>query len=560
MATRKISDLTLLGADQVSSSDTLLLLDNSDPTDQNKRSAVGSIFTAVPSGTYTAPGVRFEGKTATGVFSETQGQVGLAMGNARLNLQKVGTTLNIQARDDADTNLDFTISAQGTGKIRLGSILAVNDLNFQIPNSIDETKVARFSTTNLTPGITNVFTFPDQAEQTNNTDELLTLKSVQTMENKTIVSPVFSGALTMESFTSSGSATIGDAAADSLTVNAAATFAASTTFSNSVIMSQGVTSSGSVTAPRVILNDDGNSGQASVIEASQNDHTNYLFKYSNETYDTSSNSVGFGGWIGNDGTAYFRHNGNSEYGSIIFDQGDGPGPAGTRVLLELGAGGDVILKYQGSTKLSTTTTGINIGGAIDAVTSITGSGDITIATDKFTLDSTTGNTVFGGNITGGGNVTATAGTDFQLGSTGSAKLGVGRQATTYNLEVEGSIYSTGSTIIAGNGSAGKFILQKGAAAISMNFTNNVGTDEVLIDGSGRFGIGKAPQQLLDVSGNANFDGDITVITTNPTLNTGGKIFARELELTDPSTGATTILNAISGGGGLSRGKVYFLAN
>ena len=246
MATRKISDLTLLGADQVSSSDTLLLLDNSDPTDQNKRSAVGSIFTAVPSGTYTAPGVRFEGKTATGVFSETQGQVGLAMGNARLNLQKVGTTLNIQARDDADTNLDFTISAQGTGKIRLGSVLAVNDINFQIPNSIDETKVARFSVTNLTPGITNVYTFPDQAEITNNTDELLTLKSTQTMENKTIVSPQFTGALTMESFTSSGSATIGDAAADSLTVNAAATFAASTTFSNSVIMSQGATITGNL--------------------------------------------------------------------------------------------------------------------------------------------------------------------------------------------------------------------------------------------------------------------------------------------------------------------------
>ena len=303
MATRKISDLTLLGADQVSSSDTLLLLDNSDPTDQNKRSAVGSIFTAVPSGTYTAPGVRFEGKTATGVFSETQGQVGLAMGNARLNLQKVGTTLNIQARDDADTNLDFTISAQGTGKIRLGSILAVNDINFQIPNSIDETKVARFSVTNLTPGITNVYTFPDQAEQTNNTDELLTLKSTQTMENKTIVSPQFTGALTMESFTSSGSATIGDAAADSLTVNAAATFAASTTFSNSVIMSQGATSSGLITAPSVDLNNNGTTGP--VIKAYQNDQSNFLFKYSNETY-ASATSVGFGGWIGNDGTAYLR--------------------------------------------------------------------------------------------------------------------------------------------------------------------------------------------------------------------------------------------------------------
>ena len=86
MATRKISDLTLLEAGSVSSSDTLLLLDNSDPTDQNKRTAVGSIFRAVPSGTYTTPGVQFELKTSTGLFSEAQGQVGLAMGDARLNL------------------------------------------------------------------------------------------------------------------------------------------------------------------------------------------------------------------------------------------------------------------------------------------------------------------------------------------------------------------------------------------------------------------------------------------------------------------------------------------
>ena len=98
MATRKISDLTLLEAGSVSSSDTLLLLDNSDPTDQNKRTAVGSIFRAVPSSNYTTPGVQFELKTSTGLFSEAQGQVGLAMGDARLNLQKVGNTLNIQAR------------------------------------------------------------------------------------------------------------------------------------------------------------------------------------------------------------------------------------------------------------------------------------------------------------------------------------------------------------------------------------------------------------------------------------------------------------------------------
>ena len=244
MATRKISDLTLLGVDQVSSSDTLLLLDNSDPTDQNKRSAVGSIFTAVPSGTYSAPGIRFEGKTDTGVFSTTQGQVGLAMGNARLNLQKVGSTLNIEARDSADTNLDFTISAQGTGKIRLGSILAVNDLNFIVPNSIDETKVAKFSSANLTAGLTNVYVFPSNEGLTNTSDELTTLKATQTLENKTLVSPVFTGTLAIESFTASGNATIGDASADSLTVNAASVFAASTTFSNSLIINQGMTVTG----------------------------------------------------------------------------------------------------------------------------------------------------------------------------------------------------------------------------------------------------------------------------------------------------------------------------
>ena len=538
MATRKISDLTLLGADQVSSSDTLLLLDNSDPTDQNKRSAVGSIFTAVPSGTYTAPGVRFEGKTATGVFSETQGQVGLAMGNARLNLQKVGTTLNIQARDDADTNLDFTISAQGTGKIRLGSILAVNDLNFQIPNSIDETKVARFSTTNLTPGITNVFTFPDQANQTNNTDELLTLKSTQTMENKTIVSPVFSGALTMESFTSSGSATIGDAAADSLTVNAAATFAASTTFSNSLIANQGITVTGDLSLSSTTTVDMATersirwrSGDPLVLDLQM-----YYSAIQDASFITSKHQFGI---YAEESVTLASFSGNKYF---------------------FGDSTNTILYHDNAARITTSATGINIGGAIDAVTSITGSGDIAIATDKFTLDSATGDAVFGGNITGGGDLNATTGTTFQLGSTSSAKLGIGRAASTYNLEVEGSIYSTGSTIIAGNGSAGKFILQKGAAAISMNFTNSVGTDEVIIDASGRFGVGKTPSRKMDVSGDANFDGDLTVVTTNPTLNTGGKISARELVLTDPSTGATTTLNAISGGGGLSRGKVYFLSN
>ena len=554
MATRKISDLTLLGADQVSSSDTLLLLDNSDPTDQNKRSAVGSIFTAVPSGTYTAPGLRFEGKTATGVFSTTQGQVGLAMGNARLNLQKVGTTLNIQAKDDADQNLDFTISAQGTGKIRLGSVLAISDLNFIIPNSIDETKIARFSTANLTAGLTNVYTFPSNEGLTNTTDQLVTLKATQTLENKTLVSASFSGTLSIESFTSSGNATIGSDAADSLTVNAGSTFASAVTFANTVVAQQGVTSNGAISAPSLSLTDDGTTGGGNtILKIRTDDGSPWALVIGNDTY-ASSPSTGTGFYVSNTGdhNVWFRN--NQEFKSVFFKQDDTQGNEKTAI--EFTPTHEVKLYHNAAERLSTTATGITIGGAIDAVTSITGSGDITIATDKFTLDSANGNAVFGGNITGGGNITASSGTTFQLGSTASAKLGIGRAASTYNLEVEGSIYSTGSTIIAGNGSAGKFILQKGAAAIGTHFTNNVGTDEMVLDSNANLGIGKSPGQRLDVSGNANIDGDLVIVTTNPSNNTGGKISAREIVLTDPITNSQSTLNYATSGG-VSRGRVFF---
>ena len=552
MATRKISDLTLLGAGEVSSSDTLLLLDNSDPTDQNKRSAVGSIFTAVPSGTYTAPGVRFEGKTSTGLFSSSQGQVGLALGNSRLNLQKVGTTLNIEARDDADQNLDFKLSAQGTGKIRLGSVLAINDLNFIVPNSVDETKVAKFSSVNLTAGLTNVYSFPSNEGLTNTTDELVTLKATQTLENKTIVSPTFTGTLSVVDILSSGSTTLGDDAADSLTVNAAATFAASTTFSNTVILSQGVTSNGAISAPSLELTDD-NTTSNTILRIRTDDGTPWALQLHNDTYSTN-NADGTGFYMANTGEHNIWFRNNQEFKSVYFKQDDTQG--NDKTAIEFTPTHEVKLYHNATERLTTSATGISIGGAIDAVTSITGSGDITIATDKFTLASATGDAVFGGNITGGGNVTATTGTDFQLGSTASAKLGIGRAASTYNLEVEGSIYSTGSTIIAGNGSAGKFILQKGAAAIGTHFTDNVGTDEMVLDSNANLGIGKSPGQRLDVSGNANVDGNLVVTTTDPSNNVGGGIAARQIVLTNPLTGQSATLDA-SSTGGVSRARVFF---
>ena len=450
------------------------------------------------------------------------------MGNARLNLQKVGTTLNVEARDDADQNLDFKLSAQGTGKIRLGSVLAINDLNFIVPNSVDETKVAKFSSINLTAGLTNVYSFPSNEGLTNTTDELVTLKATQTLENKTIVSPTFTGTLSVVDILSSGSTTLGDDAADSLTVNAAATFAASTTFSNTLIISQGATVTGDLN-----LNDHLEMIDDKIIKMGTDDDLQIAYTNSTDAStitDTSTN------------------------GLTISSADIGLNSGATKFLKANAT--NTIVYHNDTARITTSATGISIGGAIDAVTSITGSGDITIATDKFTLASATGDAVFGGNITGGGNVTATTGTDFQLGSTASAKLGIGRAATTYNLEVEGSIYSTGSTIIAGNGSAGKFILQKGAAAIGTHFTNNIGTDEMILDANANLGIGKTPGQRLDVSGNANVDGNLVITTTDPSTNVGGQIAARQIVLTNPLTGQSATLDA-SSTGGVSRARVFF---
>lgn len=220
MATRKISDLTLLT--DVSSSDTLLLLDNSDPTDQNKRTNVGSIFKAVPSGTSSSPGFQFELKTNTGVFSASQGQIGLALGESRMSISKVGSSLVVAAQDTVDTNLDFTLQAQGTGFIRLASPLAITDTLFALPNTSDNTKLINFSAAQIAPGTTRTFVFPDPGQ----TDTVVTSTATQTLTNKTLVNAVFTGTNTLENLTVTGNTTLGDNNSDTLTVNATSTFTA----------------------------------------------------------------------------------------------------------------------------------------------------------------------------------------------------------------------------------------------------------------------------------------------------------------------------------------------
>ena len=339
------------------------------------------------------------------------------------------------------------------------------------------------------------------------------------MENKTIVSPQFTGALTMESFTSSGSATIGDDAADSLTVNAAATFAASTTFSNTVIQNSGLTltgdlqfgTSGSVRLPETSdvyfshANNDGNTGNTSFGFTA----ISGLGGIYNDTFYIIDQSSRFS--IGSSGTIQL----GSESSIGVWLQADN---ASTRIYH---SGNQSTLAAD--LRIDTTATGITINGAIDAVTNITSTGNIVSSGSAHQLD---------------------------------GQLGIGRAAATYTLEVEGSIFATGSSLIIGDAGTSKSIIQKRVACSALHFTDDTGADQAILDGGGQFGIGKTPGYKLDVSGDGWFDGDITINTTNPVAKTGGKVTAREILLIDPQTGASTTLDATSAGG-VSRAKVYF---
>ena len=503
MATRKISDLTELVAGQVSSSDTLLLLDNSDPTDQNKRSAVGSIFRALPGGSFTTPGLGFEGRTSTGLFSETQGQVSLAMGNARLNLQKVGSTLKLDAKDSADANLDLTITAQGTGKIRLGSILALTDDVFLVPNSIDDTKVAKFNSASIPTGVTHTYVLPSNGLE-NATDTLVTLTATQTLSNKTIADGVFTGTLTVEDINASGNVTLGSDSADTVTFNGASSFSAAATFNNTIVANQGATFTG-------VLNVNNHIDMVDDKSIKLGTDDDFQLNYSNTndvSYFTSSATNGLR--ISSDILGLYKANHTDLY--VYAD------PTNT------------IIYHNNTARITTSATGITVTGEIDDV----------------------------GNVNTTGNIVSTGGNSLnhQLGNSSAAKLGVGRAAATYNLEVEGSIFATGSSLIIGDTGTSKAIIQKRTVGLGLHFTDESGVDQAELDGNGNFGIGKAPSYRLDVSGNSWIDGDITINTTNPVAKIGGKIFAREIQLTDPQTGSTVTLDT-TGAGGVSRAKVYF---
>ena len=585
MATRKISDLTLLTT--VSPSDTLLLLDNSDPVDTNKKSEVGSIFKAVPGGSQNQPGLAFDQKTATGLYSTTQGELGISLGDSKLLLEKQSTSLVLSARDSADSNLDLTLQALGTGLIRFNSTIAINDSVFTVPNSSDNSKIIKFSATQLPTGTTRTFVFPDAGVDI---DTVVTTSSTQTLTSKTLVSPIFSGDLTGVNLTLSGNlqvdgnSTIGSDNTDTLTVAAVTTLNANLTANNPVTINATTTATDDITLNQTSstgtykklkffdTSQDTNAGKlAGDLAVSTDSASRYLdLAYYDRDTDYSSTNYSYGMRIASIGYTMPDVTVNIVNGAVDSFTIVNPGANITKAITAtiVGDGSDALV------------TPVIVNGALASITIDAGGQDYTAATITFVTSggalqyrqydyatSTetkneiihTGNLALISQIGAVSNLVTTGSVNFDDGTfildDTNDRVGIDITPTAYKLEVGGDIYFTGGQLIGGDSSA--FVLQRRLDATPIRFNKFDGTTEMMIDSNGNVGIAKTPAKRLDVTGDSNVDGDFYVTETDPVNKIGGAIYAKRLKLTDLNGAVQTITaDTISA---TSRTKVIFHA-
>lgn len=586
MATRKISDLTLLTT--VSPSDTLLLLDNSDPVDTNKKTEVGSIFKAVPGGTQNQPGLAFDQKTATGLYSTTQGELGISLGDSKLLLEKQSTSLVLSARDSADSNLDLTFQALGTGLIRFNSTIAINDSVFTVPNSSDNSKIIKFSATQLPTGTTRTFVFPDAGIDI---DTVVTTTSTQTLANKTLTAPIFTGALQGVGLTLSGdlqvdgNSTVGSESADTLTVAATSTFNANITANNPVTINAATTTTADVTLNQTSgtgsyrklkffdTSQDTNAGR-SVADLSVTTDSAARFldlTYYDQDTDYTSTNYSYGiraasiGYtlpqvtvnISNGAVASFtitNAGANITAAMTATISGDGSDALVTPVVVN-GALESITIDAGGQDYTSATITFVTTGGALQYRTY-----NYATATEDKKEIIHTGNLNLISAIGSVSNLVTTGSVNFDNGTfildNANDRIGISRTPTAYKLEVGGDIYFTGGLLIGGDSSS--FVVQKRLDATPLKFNKYDGSNEMIIDAAGNVGINKSsPGKRLDVVGDSNVDGDFYVTETDSVNQIGGALYAKRLKLTDLNGAVQTITaDSISA---TSRTKVIFHA-
>ena len=482
----------------------------------------------------------------------------------------------------------MTFQALGTGLIRFNSTIAINDSVFTVPNSSDNSKVIKFSATQLPTGTTRTFVFPDAGVDI---DTIVTTSSTQTLTSKTLVSPVFSGDLTGVNLTLSGNlqvdgnSTLGSDNNDTLTVAAVSTFNANLTANNPVTINAATTTTDDVTINQTSgtgtykklkffdTSQDTNAGrEVADLAVTTDSAARFLdLSYYDRDTDYSSTNYTYGMRIASIGYTLPEVVVTITNGAVAGFTITNPGAniSNTMTATIVGDGSDAII------------TPVVVNGALDSITINAGGQDYTSATVTFvtsggalqyrTYDHTGSSEAKNEIIhTGNLNLISAIGSVSNLVTTGSVnfddgtfvlddtnnRIGIGLTPSAYKLEVGGDIYFTGSQFIGGDSSS--FVLQRRLDATPIKFNKYDGTTEMIIDSAGNVGINKTtPSKRLDVSGDSNVDGDFYVTETDPVNKVGGAIVAKRLKLTDLNGAVQTITaDTISA---TSRTKVIFHA-
>ena len=132
-------------------------------------------------------------------------------------------------------------------------------------------------------------------------------------------------------------------------------------------------------APSISATDNG--AGSPLLSLRQDDQNPWAFEIGNDTYGTGTN--GLMGYVENGGDMLIRYRGVSAYKSLTIEQHDG---TNNRAWMTLGNGGNVVLSYQGNTKLTTASGGVNVTGDLTASGFIDSSSDIKLKTNIKTID------------------------------------------------------------------------------------------------------------------------------------------------------------------------------
>ena len=186
--TRKISQLDNV-TDEVLTGEAILPIVIADPLIPNRKAKVNQLFRGISGGSIDNPGLAFDLDRNTGIFQNTTNEIGITFGTSALYLTKITesstlATNRIQALA-AEQNANITFQPKGSGVVTVssGSLMRLQDSQFEIVDDTSSARRARFELSGIGTGL-RLFALP--TINVGNSTTLVGTNTNQTLTNKTI--------------------------------------------------------------------------------------------------------------------------------------------------------------------------------------------------------------------------------------------------------------------------------------------------------------------------------------------------------------------------------------